>query len=307
MKKLLLTFSFIIVSLLSLYAQPYTVTIKFVVPLDCNGTNEVVLVTESGAEGKEFLIPERTLPAPLAAFQSYYDVFAGGIIGIEQGALNENVTLNVNLDLLKCSPDNQNLLELVRLSIKVVGDVSGTHDVFTYYNFNTGKKGFIKLKAAKLFAYMQSQGVTLDQLVGWFYAEGFTPDVTGISYKYSESDPEWFYIYLEHFSKIVLGVISSPTDIKSSIVNPTDYKLEQNYPNPFNPVTQIYFALPREGYTQLTVYNSIGIAVKTLISEVKAAGNHNVSFNASDLPSGIYFYELKSGNFTSTRKMIYLK
>ena len=55
-------------------------------------------------------------------------------------------------------------------------------------------------------------------------------------------------------------------------------------------ITQIYFALPNDGFTKLTVYNSIGIEVRTLISEMKAAGNHSISFNASELPSGIYFY-----------------
>ncbi|MBK8944245.1 MAG: T9SS type A sorting domain-containing protein [Ignavibacteriae bacterium] len=80
-----------------------------------------------------------------------------------------------------------------------------------------------------------------------------------------------------------------------------------NYPNPFNPTTTIQFSLPVAGYTELAVYNSLGQIVEQLISEYKTEGTYNVTFNASKLSSGIYFYTIRSGKFVKTSKMILLE
>ncbi|NWG29452.1 MAG: T9SS type A sorting domain-containing protein [Ignavibacteriaceae bacterium] len=87
----------------------------------------------------------------------------------------------------------------------------------------------------------------------------------------------------------------------------TDYKLQQNYPNPFNPTTSISFSIPKNGFVTLKVYDILGKEVAELVNEIKEAGNYSVTFNASELPSGIYFYTLTSGNFTATKKLILLK
>lgn len=89
--------------------------------------------------------------------------------------------------------------------------------------------------------------------------------------------------------------------------NPGQFSLSQNYPNPFNPVTNIKFSLPVSGQTSLKVYDMLGREVKTLINKDMPAGNYEVYFNASGLPSGIYFYTLTNGNFTSSNKMTLLK
>ncbi len=90
-----------------------------------------------------------------------------------------------------------------------------------------------------------------------------------------------------------------------------DYKISQNYPNPFNPSTVIKYQLPNNGFVNLSVYNSLGQRVKVLVNETQRAGYYTVNFNASSvaggLPSGIYFYTLNAGNFTSTKKMILVK
>jgi len=89
--------------------------------------------------------------------------------------------------------------------------------------------------------------------------------------------------------------------------NPGLFSLSQNYPNPFNPVTNIKFSLPVSGQTSLKVYDMLGREVKTLINKDMPAGNYEVYFDASGLPSGIYFYTLTNGNFTSSNKMTLLK
>jgi hypothetical protein len=88
---------------------------------------------------------------------------------------------------------------------------------------------------------------------------------------------------------------------------PQEYTLFQNYPNPFNPSTTIKYSLPIAGNVLLTVYNSIGSKVVTIVNEYKPAGNYSVQFNGSNLASGIYLYRLEIEGFSTVRKFIILK
>jgi hypothetical protein len=88
---------------------------------------------------------------------------------------------------------------------------------------------------------------------------------------------------------------------------PDKFNLSQNYPNPFNPSTTIQYSLPELGKVKLTIFNTLGEEIKTLVNEEKSAGNYEVEFNSENIPSGIYFYQLKAGDFIQTKKMILLK
>ncbi len=90
---------------------------------------------------------------------------------------------------------------------------------------------------------------------------------------------------------------------------PTEYRLEQNYPNPFNPSTIISYQLPKAGNVTLKVYDVLGNEIATLVDEYRNAGSYDVQFtmNNVQLSSGIYFYQLKAGEFVETMKMILLK
>ena len=90
-------------------------------------------------------------------------------------------------------------------------------------------------------------------------------------------------------------------------LTPETYSLGQNYPNPFNPTTIITFALPQRSDVSLKVYDLLGREVATLVSGVKEAGKYEVEFNAKNLASGMYVYQLKAGNFVSTKKMMLMK
>jgi len=83
--------------------------------------------------------------------------------------------------------------------------------------------------------------------------------------------------------------------------------LEQNYPNPFNPTTTIAYEITQQGFVTLKVYDILGREVATLVNEEKPSGNYEVEFGGIGLPSGVYFYTLKVGDFIQTRKMILLK
>lgn len=88
---------------------------------------------------------------------------------------------------------------------------------------------------------------------------------------------------------------------------PETFSLSQNYPNPFNPSTTICFGLPQTADVQVTVYNILGEAVQLLVSETLPAGNYSYQFNASEMPSGIYFYRLQTESFMETKKMLLIK
>ncbi len=112
------------------------------------------------------------------------------------------------------------------------------------------------------------------------------------------------------FVEIALDTIT-PVDtfvpIETIKIIPQNAYLKQNYPNPFRYETEISFNLEKGGYTQLIVYNSIGRYVTTLLNETLNEGTHQVLFNASNLPYGLYFYQLQQGEFSMVRKMILLK
>jgi len=107
----------------------------------------------------------------------------------------------------------------------------------------------------------------------------------------------------------VVGVESISNDI------PDEFRLSQNYPNPFNPSTTIRFSMPEESFVTIKVFNTLGEEITTLINENIIAGNYEIEFDASKLPSGIYIYRLQAGDpstssgqsFVETQKMVLIK
>jgi len=106
------------------------------------------------------------------------------------------------------------------------------------------------------------------------------------------------------------------SDIVEVEITPKNFSLEQNYPNPFNPSTTISYQLPKAGNVTLKVFDVLGREVATLVDEYRNAGSYNVQFTMNNLPavrqdvqlsSGIYFYQLKTGDFVETKKMLLIK
>ena len=99
-----------------------------------------------------------------------------------------------------------------------------------------------------------------------------------------------------------------PSDIKQNIdIIPLDFFLHQNFPNPFNPVTTIRYQIPELNFVTLKVYDVLGNEITTLVNEKKQAGTYEITWHAEGLPSGVYFYQLRAGNFVETKKMILMK
>jgi hypothetical protein len=108
-------------------------------------------------------------------------------------------------------------------------------------------------------------------------------------------------VFRRTLSQIITGVEDQINEI------PSQFILEQNYPNPFNPSTIISFSIPASEFVTLKVYDILGREIATLVNEEKPAGSYEVNFDASALSSGIYFYTLKAGKFTETKKLILMK
>lgn len=110
------------------------------------------------------------------------------------------------------------------------------------------------------------------------------------------------------------GAWSSVQEIRTSLATsiesealPSNYSMDQNYPNPFNPSTTINYALPKAERVSITVFNMIGQKVAVLIDKRQEAGFHTITFNASDLASGMYIYRIKAGSFSQIKKLTLIK
>ncbi len=106
----------------------------------------------------------------------------------------------------------------------------------------------------------------------------------------------------QKLTKIQVEIIYGSDDL------PVDYMLFQNYPNPFNPSTTIEFSLPEDvGNVKLSIYNALGEKVAELVNTALTAGNYQYQWNAQDVATGMYIYELRTDKFVSVKKMVLLK
>ena len=159
-----------------------------------------------------------------------------------------------------------------------------------------------------------------DTVSVWAFADGeaptdtanytFTPDGVALG----TAAPTFFIIGLtdDDSSAVLIDEVwynETPTGMGISDDAPiaSSYELGQNYPNPFNPTTHIRFNIPETAGVKLTVFNIMGKAVANLVDGVVSAGGHTVSWNAENMPTGVYFYRLESGNFSQTRKLLLVK
>jgi len=103
------------------------------------------------------------------------------------------------------------------------------------------------------------------------------------------------------------GTFEYSNVVEGEVIAVNKFELSQNYPNPFNPSTSIRFNLPVASNVKLSVYNLLGQQVKSIVNGFRTAGSHTVTFDASDLSSGVYIYRIEANNFTQTRKMTLIK
>ena len=119
--------------------------------------------------------------------------------------------------------------------------------------------------------------------------------------RYFTLDPASQYI-----SKIVRFTVPTVSSVDES-GNKFNYILSQNYPNPFNPSTKIKYSIANGSQVEIVIFDILGKEITKIVNEYKNAGSYEVSFNASEIPSGIYYYRLKAGSYSSIKKLVVLK
>ncbi len=173
------------------------------------------------------------------------------------------------------------------------------------------------------FLMIGSPGIqkTTDGGASWV-TQTLNPDLLGgtfMSVQFIDANTGWAVGSLGAIYKTTNGGVTFVGDENGSL--PNEFSLEQNYPNPFNPSTRISWHSPVSGHQTLKIFDMLGNEVATLVDEYREAGSYGVEFNsvktlrtsaslsnrATSLPSGIYFYKLRAGNFSETKKMILTK
>lgn len=106
----------------------------------------------------------------------------------------------------------------------------------------------------------------------------------------------------------LIFIENKTTSLEEQVYNSVlSFELQQNYPNPFNPVTTINFSISENSFTTLIVYDVLGNKIANLVNEEKPAGEYEISFDAQNIPSGVYLYTIISGSYTDSKKMILIK
>jgi hypothetical protein len=264
-------------------------------------------------------------PIDASARNSFYGPFSSTPRGIFNGQLQNNSYSNwanvINSLAVQSSPfeitlhGNANGNNVtINASVKQTENVSSSNLVAHFIAVETvnyaGRNGITIHKnvmrkmfpssSGKSFSISLNQTVQLDELTTlntlW--------DLNNLGYLVFIQDSQTKTVYQSEF--ITYNNLIT-TDVEDEVVMPSNYFFSQNYPNPFNPTTTINYELPEANYVQIKVYNLIGKEVAILADEQKQAGRYKLTFDASGLPSGVYFYRIEAGTHSETKRMILLK
>jgi hypothetical protein len=156
-----------------------------------------------------------------------------------------------------------------------------------------------------VFSQQSSIGNEVWTDLAFINGNGTTTETKSYSYMDENLESGKYFYRLKQIDFDGAFEYSNEVEVEVNIAN--KFELSQNYPNPFNPSTSIQYTISSNQFVTFKVYNILGSEVVTLVNEEKPAGNYEVTFNASSLASGTYFYKLQAGSFVETKKMILLK
>jgi hypothetical protein len=142
-------------------------------------------------------------------------------------------------------------------------------------------------------------------MIGYVNGHGTTTETQEYSYVDNTVETGTYFYRLKQID--FLGTYEYSDAIEVEVNGPLAFNLEQNYPNPFNPSTNIKYNIPESGIVKLAIYNTLGEEVAVLVDGMVEAGFHEITFDASSLPSGAYFYRLQSDNLNQVKKMLLMK
>ncbi|HEX9253479.1 MAG TPA: T9SS type A sorting domain-containing protein [Ignavibacteriaceae bacterium] len=141
--------------------------------------------------------------------------------------------------------------------------------------------------------------------VGFIGGKGTTTQTNNYSFVDNSVDAGIYTYRL--MQKDFDGSFAYSQEVEVEINLPLEYSLDQNYPNPFNPTTTIRYAIPQDNFVSIKLYDVLGNEVITLVNEQRQAGRYEMLFNAADIASGVYYYQIKAGDFIRTKKLLLMK
>lgn len=152
----------------------------------------------------------------------------------------------------------------------------------------------------------EAEGRGVWESIGFVNGNGTTTETKSYSYKDENLSSGKYQYRLKQID--FDGTFEYSNIVEAEILPPLNFSLDQNYPNPFNPSTNIQYTIPSRQFVSLKIFNPLGEEIETLVNEYQEAGVHSKLYIVhSTLPSGVYLYQLKAGEFIQTRKMILLK
>lgn len=152
---------------------------------------------------------------------------------------------------------------------------------------------------------IQRKGIDNYERVGFVEGYGTTAEIQNYTFIDESVAPGKYHYRLKQMD--FDGTFEYSGEIAVEVTQPAEYFLTQNYPNPFNPSTAIKYSIPEDGFVTLKVYDVLGNEVSSLVNEQQQAGEFDIVFDASSLSSGVYYYQLKAGEFTATKKLMLMK
>jgi len=311
MKRLIYIFIFFLTAGIfsNILASNYTATgdtVFLKLWINCQGVGTMDLRSDIVLEGETYKIKATTITDPrFVNAQPFIDAVAGAEFIIEDGALNENITIDWFFWNIDCA--NGTFITFSGNSLFFDGYyvVNGSPD---QYNFANGKVARFSIpKSQKFDSLLVNNGINPDSQLVFMFANGASGDTLGL-HSYETDTSVVFETH--HFSEILGGgknLYSILSAEEETGIVPKEYSLKQNYPNPFNPTTTIQYGLPERTFVEIKVYNILGKEVASLVNSTQEAGVHNVTFDATILTSGVYLYKLKTNSYTDFKKMILIK
>jgi len=292
------------------FGRPYKV-VRIPMPPDQNGnyppTGQYRTYTNSFIANKTVIVPTYELQFDTTALRIYREAMPGyNIVGInsnsiigllgaihcimkEVGVFNTVWISHAKMDSVVFDEDSITVSAVIKTKSGVAeASIYWTTD--TTLGFNSASMEFVSGDSAVGYIPVQ-----IDSTVIYYYISATSN--SGRTVTKPIVAPAGFYRFI---------IENSITDIADNS-QPEEFYLYQNYPNPFNPNTKIEFRISDFGFVTLKVYDVLGNEVATLQNEEKPAGTYEIEFNATGLPSGVYFYTLRASSFVETRKMVLLR
>ena len=242
--------------------------------------------------------PEQVFKSTDGGLNWVGDFTGGNLISLYKIKFTDNLTGII------CGADGKFLINTDYVPVELTGFTAALEGNDVRLNWTTAtetnNKGFVIERSD-----VRDQMSDGWKQIGFVEGNGTTTITHSYSFKDRDLTEEKYNYRLKQID--FDGSFNYSNTVEVAVTKPAEFSLEQNYPNPFNPSTQIKYNIPGDGFVSLKVFNCLGQQAAVLVNGYMKSGYHVVTFNASELASGVYYYRLNSGNFSEIKKMTLMK